>query len=70
MQSAVNSRRQGDENLDFSVADETMKLLCNKLYGYQIIDRSLHSVTKYMDDEQTHAAVNNKMFKRVGHFND
>ena len=41
--SAVNARRQGDENPNSSVMAETMKLLANSSYGYQIMDRSASS---------------------------
>ena len=40
LQSAVDARRQGDENRNSSVVAETMKLLANNSYGYQIMDRS------------------------------
>ena len=63
VQSAVNARRQGDENPNSSVVAETMKFLANSSYGYQITDRSRHTVTKYLNDEKTHSAINNKLFK-------
>ena len=65
VQSAVNARRQGDENPNSSVAAETMKLLANSSYGYQIMDRSRHTVKKYLNDEKTHSAINNRFFKRL-----
>ena len=65
VQSAVDARREGDENPNSSVVAETMKLLANSSYGYQIMDRSRHTVTKYLCDEKVHAAINNKMFKRL-----
>ena len=40
VQSAVDARRQGDENPNSSVVEETMKLLANSSNGYQIMDRS------------------------------
>ena len=52
VQSAVDARRQGDENPISSVVTETMKLLANSSHGYQIIDRSRHTVTKYLNDEK------------------
>ena len=61
LQSAVDARRQGDENPNSSVVAETMKLLANSSYGYQIMDRSRHTVTKYPNDEKTHSAINSKM---------
>ena len=70
VQFVVNARRQGDENPNFTVVSETMKLLINSLYGYQIMDRSHPSVTRYMNDEKTHAAINHIMFKRLKHISD
>ena len=62
VQSAVHARRQGDENPNSSVVAETMKLLANSSYGYQIIDRSRHTVTKCLTDKKTHATINSKLF--------
>ena len=70
VQSAVNARREGDENPNSIVVAETMKVLANSSYGYQIIDRSRHTVTKYLNDEKTHGAINTKLFKRLDHIND
>ena len=57
VQSAVDSRRPGDKNPNSSVVAETMNLLANSSYGYQIKDRSRHTVTKYLSDEKTHSAI-------------
>ena len=70
VQSAVNARREGGENPNSSVVAETMKLLANSSYGYQIMDHSRHTVTKYLNDEKTHWAINTKFFKRLDHIND
>ena len=70
MQSAVDARREGDENPKSSVVAETIKLLANSSYGYQIMDRSRHTLTKYLGDEKTHGAINTKLFKRLDHIND
>ena len=70
VQSAVNVRREGDENPNSSVIAETMKLLANSSYGYQFVDRSRHTVTKYLNDEKTQWAINTKLFKRLDHIND
>ena len=70
LQSAVVARRQGDENPISSVVAETMKLLANSSYGYQIMDRSRHTVTKYVTDGKTHSAINKKLFKRLCHITD
>ena len=65
VQSVVDARRAGDENPDSSVVAETMKLLGNSSYGYQMMDRSRHTETKYLNDEKTHKAINGKMFKHL-----
>ena len=70
VQSAVNARRERDENPNSSVVAETMKLLASSSYGYQIMDRNRHTVTKYLSDEKTHGAINTKFFKRLDHIND
>ena len=70
VQSAVDARKKSDENPNSSVVAETMKLLANSSYGYQNIDRSRHTVTKYLSDEKTHAAFNSKLFKRLDHLNN
>ena len=68
VQSAVNARREGDENPNSSVVAETM--LVKSSNGYQIMDRSHHTVTKYLSVEKTHGAINTKLFKRLDHIND
>ena len=70
VQQAVDARRQGGENPNSSVVAETMKLLGNISYGYQILDRNGHSLTKYLTDEKTHAAINSKLFKKLDHVNN
>ena len=70
VQSAMNARRQGDENPNSNVVAETMKLLANSSYEYQIMDRSRHTVTKYLSDEKTHAAIKSKLFKKLDHVNN
>ena len=70
VQSAVDARRRGDENTNSSVVAETMKLLANSSYRYQNVDQSRHTVTKYLSDEKTHAAITGKLFKRLDHLNN
>ena len=70
VQTAVDARRQGDENSNSSVVAETMNFLANSSYGYQIMDRSRHTVTKYLSDEKTHAAINSKLFYKLDHVNN
>ena len=69
VQSAVNARREGGEIPNSSVVAQTMKLLANSSYGYQIMD-GRHTVVKYLSDEKTHAAINTKLFERLDHIND
>ena len=66
----MDARRQVDENPISSVVLETMKLLANRFFGYQIMDSSRHTVTKYLTDEKTHSAISSKMFKRLNQITD
>ena len=34
------------------------------------MDRSRHTVTKYLNDEKTHSAINNELFKRLNFITD
>ena len=52
LQSAVKDRKEGDENPIFSVVAETMKLLANSSYGYQILDRSRHTVAMCLAEQK------------------
>ena len=70
VQAAVEARRKGDENPNWSVVAEKMKFLANSSYGYQIMDQSQHPVTKYLTDEKTHAANNSKLFKKLDYVNN
>ena len=70
VQSAKNARREGNNNPKSGVVAETMNLLANTSYGYQNMDWSRHTVLKYLDDEKTHGAINNKMLKQLGFIND
>ena len=69
VQSAVDRRKQCDENPNSSVVAEAMKLLANRSYDYQIINRSRHTVTIYLTDKKTDAAINSKLFKKLDHVN-
>ena len=70
VQSAVDARREGDENPNSSFVAETMKLLANISYGYQIMDRSRDTIIKYIIDEKTQGAINKILFTRLGFIND
>ena len=65
VQAAVDARRKGDKNPKSSVVAETMRLLPNSSYGYQIMDRSRQTVTKYLSGRKTHAAISSKLFIKV-----
>ena len=47
-----------------------MKFLANISYGYQIMDRSRHTMTKHLNDEKTHSAIRKKLFKRLNFITD
>ena len=65
VQSVFDGRRARDENHESSVVAETMCLLGNSSYGYQIMDTSKHTETKHMNNEKTHKAINGKLFMRL-----
>ena len=65
VQSVVDARREGDENPLSGVVAEQKTLLGDSSYGYQIMDRPRHTITKYLNDEQTHKAINESLFKRL-----
>ena len=66
----MDARRQGDEKAISSVVGETMKLLANSSYGYQIMDHSRHIVKKYLTDAKNHSAIKSKIIKRLNHITD
>ena len=73
VQAAVDARMKSDENPNSSVVAETMKLLANSSFGSQIMNRSRHTVAKYLSDkktQKTHAAINSKLFQRLDHMNN
>ena len=70
VQSAVDARRKRNEYRKSSVVAKTMKFLVNSPYGFQIMNRSRHAVTKYLSDEKTHAAINSKLFRRLDNLNN
>ena len=41
-----------------------MKLLGKSSFGYQVMERSRHTDTKYLNCEKTHKAINGKMFSQ------
>ena len=68
--SAVDTRRQNDENPNSSFSAETMKLLAESPHDDQILDCSRHTVTKYCSDDKTNAATNSKLFKQLDYVNN
>ena len=65
VQSVIDTRRAGNEIPESSVVAETMILLGNSSFRYQIMDRGRHTETKYLNDEKTHKAINGKLFRRL-----
>ena len=61
----VEARREGDKNKNSSVVAETMKLIANSSYGYQIMDRSRHTTTKYANEEKVNKLINESKFKSL-----
>ena len=69
VQSAVNARREGNENPNSSVVAQTKELLANSSYAYQIMDRSTHTVTEYLSDEKNTWSYQKK-FKSLDFMNE
>ena len=44
-----------------------MKLIANSSFGYQMMNRSRHTVTNYLNDKKTCAANYSKLFKKLNH---
>ena len=65
VQNVVDARRERDRNKDTIVVAETMKLIGNSSYGYQIMDRSRHTTTKYVKGPQVDKFINNRFFKTL-----
>ena len=69
VQSAMNAWKEVDGKPHSSVVVETTKLLAISSYSYQKMDRSRHTLTKYLNDEKAHRAINNKFFDRLNCLN-
>ena len=61
---------QKENMTNCSVVAETMKLLVNSSYGYQIKDSSRHTVMKLLSDEKTRGVNNSKRFEKLHHVNN
>ena len=70
VQSAVKARREGVWNPHSTVIAETMNLRANSSYGYQIMDRSRHILTKHLIDEKAHSAIIKKFLRRLNYVNN
>ena len=69
-QSVEDARRHGAMNPFSGVVAETKKLLASSSHGYQVIDFRRLTVTKYLSDKRSHAAVKSKLFKELDHVNN
>ena len=69
VQSTVDVRKLEDKNSNSSVVAETMNLLLISSHDYQIKDRSQQTVSKYLKDGKTDAAIISKLFKKLHHVN-
>ena len=61
----MEARREGDKNTSSSVVAETIKLIGNSSYGYQIMDRSNSSKTQYVVGAEVDKKVNERNFKNL-----
>ena len=68
VQLVVDARKEEDQNPLSVVVAETLKLLGNSSYDYQIMDRSSHTITTYLNDEKTDKAIVEPLFKRSNNF--
>ena len=46
------------------------EVLSQQLLRYQIMNRSQRTVTKYLSDKKTHAAINSKLFIKLDYVNN
>ena len=63
--SVVEARREGHKSTSSSVVAETMKLIGNYSYGYQKMDRSKHSKTRYVVRAEVDKLVNYRIFQNL-----
>ena len=68
--SVVQARREGDYNPQSSVVAETMKLIGNSSYGYQIMNRSKQTNTRYVNEDMVNVLINKKHFKDYNQLNE
>ena len=65
----MDAGRKNDENPNSTEVAGTMKFLAKSSYGYQIIDCSRCSATKYLSEEKTLSAINCRLFKKLDQVN-
>ena len=65
-----DAQREGDQNKDSTVVAETMKLIGNSSSGYQIMDGSPHTNTKFVKGSHVDKFINNKFFKSLNELPD
>ena len=65
VQYVADARQTGDENPISGVVAETMKLLEDSSYGYQLMDRSKHTMKEYPGDKKNHKAIKNQFFQET-----
>ena len=61
VQSVLDARREGVENNLSGVVAETLKLLGNSSNGYQIMDRSRLTITKYLNKKNSKKLIKQSM---------
>ena len=66
----MNTRTLGDENSQSGVEAETIKLLANSSYGYQIMEKSQQKINIYLSDKKEHKTMNSKFFRGLNYLND
>ena len=49
----------------YPVCCRDYKAFSNASYGCQLMNRSRHTITKYLNDEETRKAINEPLFKRL-----
>ena len=65
VQSVVDARRAGVEDPLSVVVAKTMNFFRNISYGYQIMDRSKHILTKNLGDEKTHKSYQSPILRET-----
>ena len=70
VQSAVDARRQSDQNSYTSVVAETMMFRASNCYGHQIMHCSWHTLTKYLSDKNALEAFDRKVCKKLDQVNN